>query len=57
MKNSITALCDATLGAFSSPEFTVAQPCSTTTEKGSNSPGAFAGPGYAFGSKEVLELE
>jgi hypothetical protein len=57
MKNSTTALCDTTLGAFSSPEFAVAQPCSTTTEKGSNSPGAFAGLGYAFGSKEVLVLE
>ena len=57
MKNSTTALCDTTLGAFSSPEFAVAQPCSTTTEKGSNCPGAFAGLGYAFGSKEVLVLE
>jgi hypothetical protein len=54
MKNSITALCVTTLGIFSSPAFAFAPPCSTTTEKGSNSLGVFAGLTYAFGSKEGL---
>ena len=60
VKNSITALCVATLGVFSSSAFAqafspvVPLPCSSTTGRDSNSPGIFAGLTYAFGSKQGL---